>query len=514
MVRTLKFFQLAGVIVATTFCRTASADGMLEKIQIEVGDIVKSTKGAVVAIEDERNSIVSVRGIDLDKILAQVNDETEKSLREELRKLEKLGDKPEESARSKAETQKKQNDLRAKIQEAQRVSREALTHMVPFLAADAPKSGTGFSIGDGYVVTTADVLEGMENPVIVTDEGVRIKGVIVGMEPDLNIGVIKLAPGAELPVLKWGDSGRVVIGHFGISIGNQNGQMNSVSLNLVAGIRGDGTNAGKRFYPNLIQVAGTVGAGSSGAPLINARGEIIGMLAAVPAGDWTENRVPTPMEFKFNGITLPGPLKTGANGTNGVRAGQAGRRGPAQPEEQSDDENPQPGITFLRPPVTSAGFAIPSNDVRQIVEIIRAGKHQVRGWIGVVPVTKTRYVQDGPYLRPAITVKIDRVVPDSPASRAGLETGDIIVSLNGRAIASSAAVRSASLALKPGDTLAAVIKRGNDSKTYLLQIDARPGTEPVKRPRSQAKRTSDSKPSRLSIAVPFIAVRPDRAGGH
>src|SRR5204862_7141087 len=126
------------------------------------------------------------------------------------------------------------------------------------------------------------------------------EGVIVGVDADPSIGVRKRARGAALPALKRGSSGQVLTGHFGISIGNQNGQMNSVSLNLVAGIRGDGTNAGKRYYPNLIQVAGTVGAGSSGAPLINARGEIIGMLAAVPAGDWTENRLPVPGEFKFN----------------------------------------------------------------------------------------------------------------------------------------------------------------------------------------------------------------------
>src|SRR5262249_14232648 len=139
--------------------------------------------------------------------------------------------------------------------------------------AYAPKSGSGFCIADDYIVTTADVLEGMQSPLVVTDNGTRVKARIVGINTDLNVGLLKLLAKTDITALKLGDSSTVEVGHFAISIGNQSGQTNSVALMLVGGVRKEGAYSGNRFYPSLIQIAGTVGAGTSGAPLVNARGE-------------------------------------------------------------------------------------------------------------------------------------------------------------------------------------------------------------------------------------------------
>src|SRR5437868_2939441 len=99
----------------------------------------------------------------------------------------------------------------------------------------------------------------MHDPVVVADDGTRIKAHIVGMDADLNVGLVKLDGKADIPALNMGDSAAVKAGHFALFIGNQVGQFNSVALMLVGGIKTEGTSAGNRFYPSLIQIAGTIG---------------------------------------------------------------------------------------------------------------------------------------------------------------------------------------------------------------------------------------------------------------
>ena len=146
--------------------------------------------------------------------------------------------------------------------------------------SDVPKSGSGFSIGEGYIVTTADVVQWMTNPIVTTDDGRQMRATLIAIDHELNIGLIRVIMPVPLPALKLGDSASVVPGHFAISIGNQSGQVNSVALSMVSGIRGQGLTSSTHFYPNLLQIDGTIGAGTSGAPVLNVRGEVIGMVAA------------------------------------------------------------------------------------------------------------------------------------------------------------------------------------------------------------------------------------------
>jgi S1-C subfamily serine protease len=166
--------------------------------------------------------------------------------------------------------------------------------------ANAPRSGTGFSIGEGFIVTTADVLQDMQNPVVITDSGAQIRAIVVAVDGELNVGLVKLVAHADIPALHLGDSTRVMPGHFAISIGNQHGNNNAIALNLIAGVRTDATYSGQHFYPSLIQIGGTVGAGTSGAPLLNSSGEVIGIMAGVPQAEpetrtWYTNGVPQPL---------------------------------------------------------------------------------------------------------------------------------------------------------------------------------------------------------------------------
>ena len=149
-------------------------------------------------------------------------------------------------------------------------------------AGNVPKSGTGFSIGDGLIVTTADVVQGMNTPVVSTDDGRQARASVVAVDSRLNIALLRLSANLNLPALRLGDSANVAPGHFAITIGNQTGQANSVALSTISALKMQGTTSAAHYYPELLQIDGTVSAGTSGAPVLNARGEVIGMLAATP----------------------------------------------------------------------------------------------------------------------------------------------------------------------------------------------------------------------------------------
>ena len=356
----------------------------------------------------------------------------------------------------------------------------------PFDRFNAPKSGSGFSIGNGYVVTTADVVEGMERPLVITDDGTRLRVKLIGIDTDLNLGLLQIPAKAVLPALKMGDSDTVAAGHFAIAIGNQSGHANSVALTMVSGVRNEGTFTGERFYPALIQVAGTIGAGTSGAPMLNARGEVIGVIAGVPAGEWTETQIYSdpPLSFQpgTSGSTSPPgtpnslrpqpePRAQGNQGASGRGRGGFGSGGPPPGPSNRLPVNK----VFLRSPVTTAGFAIPINDLQfSIKELMTNGKI-VHTWVGVDlrPDRKMEETDPG-IIKMSRDVRVRSVYPDSPAQKGGLQPNDILVALNDKPVMSMAEVRATFLRLRPAEKLVVTVLRNGTKQTMTLNIEARP----------------------------------------
>ncbi|MDE2126316.1 MAG: trypsin-like peptidase domain-containing protein [Armatimonadetes bacterium] len=350
-----------------------------------------------------------------------------------------------------------------------------------------PKSGTGFCIGDGYVLTSADVLEGMTNPVIVTDQGVRVKARTLGIDSVLNVGLLQLQGKVNLPALRLGDSSTLAVGNFTISIGNQNGEHNSASLNLVGGIRNNGAFSGGHFYPALIQVAGTIGAGTSGAPLLDADGDVVGIVVAVPGDHYFPQNL-------FAGLG-PRPGATGGRDESRARSGRTGgavppRPGPpagaggdrdtsttvtVRPLPGTPGAPPQNGVfSFFALPVSSAGFAVPINSLKGTIADLRSGKPIKRGWIGVIPREQAKEDWHNGVLDAARRVLVIGVFPGSPAYTSGIEPGDAFVSINGVIITTSSQVRALSVSLRPGAEVPATVLRAGRNVSMTLRITERP----------------------------------------
>ena len=474
------------------------ADGILEQMQNEVAAIVRANKGGIVSIEDEGAMPSQHRagGNSDSRYLAE-----QQALFHRLAALQAQEDGITVQMSQMLLTYKAANpkilalkrEKETVVEEIQKLSLDLAKQLQgkrgpnPFDRMNAPKSGSGFSIGNGYIVTTADVVEGMQRPLVITDDGTRLRVKLVGIDTELNLGLLQIPMKASLPALKMGDSDTVEVGYFAIAIGNQAGHANSVALTMVSSVRKDGTFTGERFYPSLIQVAGTIGAGTSGAPILNARGEVVGVIAGVPAGEWTETQIYSDQPVNFMPVPpaggaaqprppglpnpQPEPLPHASSGR--AQAGVPLVFGQGQPPFLPPSGMPVTRV-FLRSPVTSAGFAIPINDLQfSIKELMMNGKI-VHSWVGVDLRNERKMDGDADIIKVVRLIRIRSVYPDSPAQKGGLQPGDILTGLNGKPVESMSEVHTAFMRLHPAEKLAVTVQRGSATQTVTLNIEARP----------------------------------------
>jgi S1-C subfamily serine protease len=269
----------------------------------------------------------------------------------------------------------------------------------------------GYIITDNHVVTLDGLLTGASLRVYFSD-GKSAKGVLVGRDPYSDIAVLKAQGVTKLPALTLGNSGSVAVGDPVIAIGSPLGLADTVTSGIVSAVdrpvqpAATNGNAPQVFF-DAIQTDAPINPGNSGGPLVNARGQVIGVDAAID--------------------TL------GNDPITGTQGGSIG-----------------------------LGFAIPMDQARRVVtELIRTG-HATHSVFGAA--FNETFTGTGAQIMTGHAA----VVPGGPAARAGLEPGDVITEVGSQEISNAYAVLDAIRSLAPGSHIPVTfLRQGQTRQTEL-----------------------------------------------
>jgi S1-C subfamily serine protease len=277
-------------------------------------------------------------------------------------------------------------------------------------------TGSGFiATADGRIYTNSHVVAGADNVSVLLKDGRRFKGQVVGADPTADIAVVKINV-TGLPVAKLGDSDSLLPGQAAIAIGNPLGLDNSVTQGIISATGRSGADFGGSARVDFIQTDTAINPGNSGGPLINSRGEVIGINTAIIQG--------------ASGIGFAVPIATA-------------QRIADQLITKGRVDHPYLGI--------------------QMAEITPELKDQINNSSDV------RIDRDQ-------GVIILAVQPNSPAAQAGIRPGDIVETINGTKIETPKQVQRQVEATEIGNTLQMTVNRSGKSQT--LTVKPAPSPEP------------------------------------
>ncbi|PYP14014.1 MAG: hypothetical protein DMD54_15235 [Gemmatimonadetes bacterium] len=282
-------------------------------------------------------------------------------------------------------------------------------------------SGSGFIVSpDGYILTNNHVVQGADRVIVRLYDNREFTAKTVGTDPSTDVAVIKIQT-TGLPTVRMGDADSTKIGNWVLAIGNPLGE--AFTFTVTAGIvsaKGrllSGLNQSRYAIQDFIQTDAAINPGNSGGPLVNVRGEVIGINSAIAS-------------------------------ETGFYAGY--------------------------------GFAIPINLARTVMTQLIATGHVERAVIGVSirPITPED-AEDAKLTDIHGVVVNDYSGDDSPAKRAGIQAGDVIVAVDGQSIESVAQLQQRVGFKKPGETVqVSVVRSGGVRKTIPVRLVAAPSAEP------------------------------------
>ena len=145
--------------------------------------------------------------------------------------------------------------------------------------------GSGFIYADGIVMTNAHVINGSDEVIVGLNNGKKLKGKLIGQDFFTDLAVIKIEGKGPWPKAQLGDSTKIKVGDWAIAVGNPFGLENTVTLGIISNLKRNVTQLG--IYDKkleLIQTDAAINPGNSGGPLLNSKGEVIGINTLIRSG--------------------------------------------------------------------------------------------------------------------------------------------------------------------------------------------------------------------------------------
>jgi len=266
--------------------------------------------------------------------------------------------------------------------------------------------GSGLIIAsDGYILTNNHVIDKAEKVVVkLPSDDTEYPAKVIGKDPPMDIALIKI-DAKRLPTAPLGDSDRLEVGEWVVAIGNPFGLDSTVTAGIVSAKE---RRIGQGPYDSFIQTDAKINPGNSGGPLINMRGEVVGINSAI---------------FSQSGGNI--------------------------------------GI----------GFAIPINMIKEILSQLKDKGQVTRGWMGVVVQSVTRDIAESMGLDKTWGALVSEVAKDGPAARAGIKVGDLIIEFNGKQIKDANDLPFFVARTAPGEKVRVKILRDKKELTIPVQVE-------------------------------------------
>jgi len=295
--------------------------------------------------------------------------------------------------------------------------------------------GSGVIVSsDGLIVTNNHVVEGADEIKVTLFNRKEYIAEIVGTDSKTDLAVIKIEE-KELPTVPWGDSEKLEVGEFVLAIGSPFGLARTVTMGIISAT--GRANVGIADYEDFIQTDAAINPGNSGGPLVNIRGELVGINTAI---------------FSRSG------------GYQGI------------------------------------GFAVPSNMAKRVMKQLLKEGRVSRGWFGVTIQDITPEIADHFGLAEVRGALVGDVMAGSPADKAGISRGDIVLEFAGKIIDDVSSLRNIVATTTAGSRVKVVLLREGKNITAEVEITELP-IEGHERSSPRQPKTELQKKSRLGLSV-------------
>jgi serine protease Do len=278
--------------------------------------------------------------------------------------------------------------------------------------------GSGFILNaEGYILTNNHVVKDATDILVTLSDGRQYKADVVGKDGLTDVALIKLGkPPKELTTVVLGDSDALRQGDFVLALGSPLGLRDTATFGIVSAKHRGGISQGSGTYDDFIQTDAAINPGNSGGPLFNLRGEVVGINTAIVRPD----------------------------------VGQ--------------------GI----------GFAVPVNLAKSILPQLREKGKVTRGFMGVTVSDLSPDLAQAFNLPPGTKgALVQSVVSRGPAAKAGVEAGDLVVTVNGKAVESASELTRTVALVPPGENVNVTVLRKGEKKQLTFKVAQRPEDEGV-----------------------------------